>query len=219
MRTVQFFFDVVSPYAWLGWHALNARRHELCIDVKAVPTLFGVLLDAHGGIGPAEIPEKRAYTFRDVQRCAMLAGLRLAGPPHHPFNPLKALRLCAAVGDLDARFRLAGNLLDAAWARGGDLESDNVLREALDSSGLAPELLDAVATAAVKDALRAHTESALVVGVFGVPSFLVGSELFWGHDRMPHVEAFLCGALTLDERLHAEVLARPRGVDRAALKR
>ncbi|HTV19348.1 MAG TPA: DsbA family protein, partial [Polyangiaceae bacterium] len=87
------------------------------------------------------------------------------------------------------------------------------------TSGLAPELLDAIGTAAIKEQLRAHTERAIALGVFGVPSFVVGTELFWGHDRVPHVEAHLLGALTLDEGLHAEVLARPRGADRAAMKR
>ena len=69
MRSLQFFFDVVSPYAWLGWHELNACRRRLDLEVDALPVLFGVLLDARGGVGPAELPEKRAYTFRDVQRC------------------------------------------------------------------------------------------------------------------------------------------------------
>jgi len=223
MRTLQFFFDVVSPYAWLGWHALNARRAQLevehQIEVEPVPVLFGVLLDARGGVGPAELPEKRAYAFRDVQRCALLAGLRLAGPPRHPFNPLRALRLCAAMDDPELGFRLAGSLLDAAWSEGRDIERDEVLADALKAVGLAPQVLDSIATAAVKDRLRAHTDRALTLGLFGVPSFVVGTELFWGSDRLAHVEAFLRGELVLDEPSLAEILARPRGADRAAAQR
>ena len=214
MRSLQFFFDVVSPYAWLGWHELNAFRRRLDLEVDALPVLFGVLLDARGGVGPAELPEKRAYTFRDVQRCAQLAGLRLSGPPRHPFNPLKALRLCAALSDAEARFVWAGKLLDAAWSEGRDLESEDTLRELLLGSQLSPDLLDAITTPAVKDQLRAYVDRALALGVFGVPSFVIGSELFWGHDRMPHVEAFLRGELALDEELQARMLARPRGIDR-----
>ena len=214
MRSLQFFFDVVSPYAWLGWHELNACRRRLDLEVDALPVLFGVLLDARGGVGPAELPEKRAYTFRDVQRCAQLAGLRLSGPPRHPFNPLKALRLCAALSDAEARFVWAGKLLDAAWSEGRDLESEDTLRELLLGSQLSPDLLDAITTPAVKDQLRAYVDRALALGVFGVPSFVIGSELFWGHDRMPHVEAFLRGELALDEELQARMLARPRGIDR-----
>jgi 2-hydroxychromene-2-carboxylate isomerase len=214
MRTLQFFFDVVSPYAWLGWHELNACRARLDLAVEPLPVLFGVLLDARGGVGPAEIPEKRAYTFRDVQRCAHLAGLRLSGPPRHPFNPLKALRLCAALADLETRFRFAGKLLDAAWSEGRDLESEDTLRELLVAAQLPTELLDSLSTSALKELLRAHVDQALALGVFGVPSFVVDRELFWGHDRMPHLEAFLRGELALDEALNARMLARPRGIDR-----
>jgi 2-hydroxychromene-2-carboxylate isomerase len=214
MRQLQFFFDVVSPYAWLGWHELNACRGRLELEVEPLPVLFGVLLDAHGGVGPAEIPEKRAYTFRDVQRCARLAGLRLSGPPRHPFNPLKALRVCAALSDAEARFRWAGKLLDAAWSEGRDLESEDTLRELLDASQLSTDLLHAITTTAVKEQLRACVDRALALGVFGVPSFAIGSELFWGHDRLPHIEAFLRGELVLDEELQARMLARPRAIDR-----
>jgi 2-hydroxychromene-2-carboxylate isomerase len=214
MRQLQFFFDVVSPYAWLGWHELNASRRRLELEVEPLPVLFGVLLDARGGVGPAEIPEKRAYTFRDVQRCAQLAGLRLSGPPRHPFNPLKALRLCAAVSDAEARFRWAGKLLDAAWSEGRDLEHEDTLRELLVAAQLSTDLLAAISTTAVKEQLRAYVERALASGVFGVPSFVVDGELFWGHDRMPQIEAFLRGELVLDEELQARMLARPRGIDR-----
>jgi 2-hydroxychromene-2-carboxylate isomerase len=204
----------VSPYAWLGWHELNACRGRLDLEVEPLPVLFGVLLDARGGVGPAEIPEKRAYIFRDVQRCAQLAGLRLSGPPRHPFNPLKALRLCAALRDAETRFRFTGKLLDAAWSEGRDLESDETLRELLLASQLPTSLLDSITTPAVKEQLRAHVDRALELGVFGVPSFAIGGELFWGHDRMPHVAAFLRGELVLDEELLARMLARPRGIDR-----
>jgi hypothetical protein len=64
--------------------------------------------------------------------------------------------------------------------------------------------------------LRAHVDRSLALGVFGVPTFAVGTELFWGHDRLPHVAAFLCGDLDLDEATLARILARPRGVDRRA---
>lgn len=214
MSKLLFFFDVVSPYAWLGWHELNTLRSELSLEVEAVPTLFGVLLDARGGVGPAEIPAKRAYTFRDVQRCARLAGLPLAGPPSHPFNPLKALRLCAAISDPAACFRVAGALLDAVWSEGRDIEREDTLRELLSRLELSAALLDASATPAVKQHLRTQVERALALGVFGVPSFMVGAELFWGHDRLPHLAAFLRGELQLDEQLHARILARPRAADR-----
>jgi 2-hydroxychromene-2-carboxylate isomerase len=214
MRRIEFFFDVVSPYVWLAWHALEKGLAEFELQVIPVPTLFAGLLTARGGIGPAEIPEKRAYTFRDVRRSALLGRLELKGPPRHPFNPLKALRLCCAVGEPEQRLRLAGALLDAAWSEGKDLEADATLAEALASVGAAGSLLEASTTPAIKDQLRANGERALALGLFGVPSFVADGELFWGHDRIAQLAAHLRGELVFDERAHAEWLARPRGADR-----
>ena len=214
MRSIEFFFDVVSPYAWLACHALERGLGELEVQLIPVPTLFAALLTARGGVGPAEIPEKRAYTFRDVRRSALLARLELRGPPRHPFNPLKALRLCCAVAEPEQRLRLAGALLDAAWSEGKDLEAEETLACALASVGAASGLLAVSATPAIKEQLRANGERALALGLFGVPSFVTDGELFWGHDRIAQLAAHLRGELVFDERAHAEWLARPRGADR-----
>ena len=84
----------------------------------------------------------------------------------------------------------------------------------LEAQGLSPDLLEVTASTAVKDRLRAHVEQALALGVFGVPTFALGKELFWGHDRLPHVAASLSGQLPFDEALHARMLARPRAAER-----
>jgi 2-hydroxychromene-2-carboxylate isomerase len=214
MVSVDFYFDVVSPYSWLGWHALARLGARTRLEVRSIPVLFAALLDAVGGIGPAEIPAKRAYTIRDVMRAAKLAGLPFRFPPAHPYNPLLALRLCAATGDDAARWRLAGALLDAAWARGQDLTAEHTLLEILTECGLPGDMLEAARSEDAKARLRSNGQAAIALGVFGVPTCQVGGELFWGHDRIPCLEAWLCGELALDERAFAEALATPRGSDR-----
>src|ERR1700722_4526563 len=112
MKTITFYFDFISPYAYLAWtqvHAL-ASRHDC--EVVPKPILFAALLDANGQKGPAEIPNKRIYTFKDVVRSAARLGVPLAAPASHPFNPLLALRVASA--ELDARRRRA--LIDALFA-------------------------------------------------------------------------------------------------------
>src|SRR5512145_853319 len=128
-RTVEFYFDVVSPYSWLA--ARQAGRVEAAgARLHFRPVLFAGLLAAHGSKGPAEVPAKRAYTMRDVLRIAARLGIPAAFPPTHPFNPLRALRMCIAVDDDDARRRFAVALMDAAWQRGLDLADEATLREA-----------------------------------------------------------------------------------------
>ena len=96
MQQVDCYFDPVSPYAWLA-SATLARIDDAGVAVVLVPVLFAGLLNAHGNIGPAEMPAKRRYLFRDVMREAARRGLPFAGPPGHPFNPLLALRMCTAL--------------------------------------------------------------------------------------------------------------------------
>ena len=90
-KPVYFYFDPISPYAWLAWHRCQPLIGENRLIPR--PVLFAGLLGAHGTKGPAEIPAKRHYTFLDVQRWACVYGLTLRGPPAHPFNPLAPLRL------------------------------------------------------------------------------------------------------------------------------
>ena len=214
MAAVDFYIDVVSPYSWLGWHALSRLGARTPLEIRCTPVLFAALLDAVGGVGPAEIASKRAYTIRDVMRVARFEGLPFRFPPAHPFNPLAALRLCVATDDDADRFRLAGALLDATWASARDITQEQTLRQILAECRLPAETLDVARSDGVKARLRSNTQAALALGVFGVPTCRVGSELFWGHDRIPHLDAWLRGDLELDEQAYADALNTPRGSDR-----
>jgi 2-hydroxychromene-2-carboxylate isomerase len=182
-----FYFDPVSPYAWLAARDLERVERAAGGQVAVVPVLFAGLLNAHGSLGPAEIPAKRRYLFRDVMREAARRGLAFAGPPGHPFNPLPALRMCtAAAGDADRR-ALALAFMAGCWERGEDLMDEAALVRLADDAGLdGAALLAAAHTPAVKAALADTTARAVADGVFGVPTFHIegDAELFWGGDRI-----------------------------------
>jgi 2-hydroxychromene-2-carboxylate isomerase len=215
MKEVDFYFDFVSPYAWLAAHQLGAVRDCTAATFRYVPVLFAGLLDHHANVGPAEIPAKRRYTFVDAQRWAMHLGLEFRSPPAHPFNPLKPLRVTSAVADERAREALAVALLDAAWSAGRDITSDAVIKEVAGSAGVdGSALLRAAQSDEIKRRLRQQTEDAVAAGVFGVPTFVVDSEIFWGNDRLPFLQAHLQGRLTTDMAKTEEILARPRAADR-----
>jgi 2-hydroxychromene-2-carboxylate isomerase len=207
-RTVEFYFDVVSPYSWLA--ARQAGRVEATgARVEFRPVLFAGLLAAHGGKGPAEVPAKRAYTMRDVLRVAARLGVPAAFPPTHPFNPLRALRMCIAVDGHDARRRFAVALMDAAWQGGRDLADDAALRDIARACALDGDtLLARAGDPEVKKRLLDATAAAVTAGIFGVPTWRVGDELFWGADRIDALVWHLHGH-GIDEDLLANILARP----------
>lgn len=213
-RTVAFYFDPISPYSWLA--ARQSSRIEAAgVRLDFRPVLLAGLLAANGTKGPAEVPSKRAYTMRDVLRIATRLKIPVAFPPTHPFNPLRALRMCMALaGDERARFAVA--LLDGAWGRGLELADATILIRLADECGLDGRALAARAEEAdIKQALVAATGAAVADGVFGVPVFRVDDELFWGEDRIDALLWRLQGN-RIDESLLAEVLTRPASAARKA---
>lgn len=182
--TVQIYFDPVSPYVWLAFKELGALKAAgLALDCR--PILFAGMLNAHGQKGPAEIPAKRAYVFADVLRQATRMGYTFKGPPTHPFNPLRALRMCIALDDAGERLQFAQALLQACWERGEDLSDRNTLERIADGCGLAARQLGTLAERPeIKARLMEATSAAISAGVFGVPTFRLGNELFWGGDRI-----------------------------------
>jgi 2-hydroxychromene-2-carboxylate isomerase len=207
-RRLDFYFDPVSPYAWLAMRSLD-RLEAAGLEVGVVPVLFAGLLKAHGNLGPAEVPAKRTYLFRDVMREAARRGLPFAGPPGHPFNPLAALRMCTALDDDEQRRRLALALLAACWERGEDVSDAAALRRLADAEGFdGAALLAQAAMPEVKQALVAATDAAIADGIFGVPTYRLDGELFWGGDRIETLLWHLDGGAIDEERL-AAFLARP----------
>jgi 2-hydroxychromene-2-carboxylate isomerase len=212
-HVVTFYFDPVSPYAWLAMEQAD-RITEAGGQLICKPILFAALLNEHGTKGPAEIPAKRAYVFRDVMRQARQLDLTFRGPPNHPFNPLAALRTIHAVEDEAQRLTLARSLHAAAWRDGIDITDPNNLHALVKRNGFDA---DAISTAAhspeVKQRLRDATQEAVDAGVFGVPTFHLRGELFWGADRIDAVIWALKGG-TIDDTLYQQALARPSGAQR-----
>lgn len=96
MKTIAFYLDFISPYAWLAFHALPQALQGISHRVVHKPVLFGAMLKHHGQLGPAEIPSKRDWTYRQVLWLARQQGCELKLPATHPFNPLGLLRLAVA---------------------------------------------------------------------------------------------------------------------------
>ncbi len=192
MRRLILHFDFISPFGYLAWtqiHALAARHGA---EVQPVPTLFAALLAEGKTKGPAEIPAKRRYFFKDAFRTAHLLGVPIAMPPTHPFNPLLALRVASLPMDEDTHRRVITAIYDATWATGAGIETAAQVAAALDAAGLPGAQLVERAPEA-KDELRRATEDAIAHGVFGVPTMRVDGELFWGVESFGHLERFLDG--------------------------
>jgi 2-hydroxychromene-2-carboxylate isomerase len=191
MKFITFWFDPISPYAWLAFDRLPQVLAGVSHAVEYRPVLFAGLLQHWGQKGPAEIEPKRAWTYRDVLWRAHRQGTALDLPAAHPFNPLGLLRLaqaCAPAGGTPNR-RVVEALFRHAWV-GGEDAGDAQRLQALAASLQPVRDPD---SHEVKDELRAATAAAVAQGVFGVPTFGCDGRLFWGDDALPMLRAALTG--------------------------
>lgn len=192
MKKVTFYLDFISPYAYLAFEQLPQALEGLTYEVAYRPVLFAGLLKHHGQLGPAEIPGKRAWTYRQVLWHAHAAGIPMQLPAAHPFNPLGLLRLAIACG---ANRYVCETLFRHAWHGGADA-ADAARLQALQET-LQPTR-DPASTQ-VKDELKANTDAAIAQGVFGVPTCEVDGKLFWGVDALTMLRAYLAGDAWFDD--------------------
>ncbi len=185
MATLRWYFDFVSPYSYLHWQKL--KQLSRFAQIQTVPIAFGAVLHHLGNLGPAEIPAKRRFMYRQLLWTAQAEGTPLRFPPGHPFNPLPALRLCLAAG---ASVQAVDVLFDWIWRDGNAADSAEALREPAARLGI-DDVASAIADPAVKEQLRRNTEAAIAAGVFGVPTLAIDDELFWGNDAHPLMAAVL----------------------------
>jgi 2-hydroxychromene-2-carboxylate isomerase len=207
MKPIVFWFDPISPFAYLAFEQLPQALQECTYAVEYRPLLFAGLLQHWGQKGPAEVPPKRAWTYRHIAWLAQQHGIDMQMPAVHPFNPLPLLRLCVAAGP---NRRVVEAVMRHVW-RGGADAGDAARIRAL-TRELAP-VRDAAAED-VKAELRANTDQAIARGVFGVPTFESDGRLFWGLDALPMLRASLLGDPWFDGPTWDEA-SRPRpGVSR-----
>jgi 2-hydroxychromene-2-carboxylate isomerase len=191
---IRFYFDYISHNAYLGW----ARIHDLAArygrSVESVPVLFAGLLEAHGQLGPAEVPPKIVWMVKNVMRKAVTLGVPLHPPAHHPWNPLLSLRVSSLPMPEETRHRLIDGLFRAAWVSELHISEPEIVARLAEEAGLEGRAaVEDAQRPEAKERLRRQTDDAIAEGVFGVPTMTVDGELFWGFDDFPWLERFLAG--------------------------
>lgn len=192
--TVEFLFDFGSPNAYLCHKVVPAIEARTGVRFEYVPVLLGGLFKLANNRSPvvafADIPNKLAYDRLEIRR--FVARHRLDAfrmNPHFPVNTLKIMRGAIAAVQLGVFERYVGAVFAAMWERGLNMDDPAVIATALAEAGIdAGTLMQATQSPEVKARLLENTESAHARGAFGIPSFFVGGELFFGKDRLREVE-------------------------------
>lgn len=213
MPSADWYFDFVSPFSYLQCELLPSLERSLRIRYR--PVLFAGLLNALGHKGPAEIPAKRRFTYRHVVWQARRLSIPLKFPAAHPFNPLPLLRL-AIVADCEPD--AVRRIFRFVWRDGrmGDLPIEWAELKA--ELGV-PDADTRIAAQEIKDALRRNTEEAVARGVFGVPTLVIGDELFWGVDATQMAADYVTAGCRYVDAEMLRVAALPEAAVRDSAKR
>lgn len=192
MRSIQFYFDFISPYAYLAHHRLVdlTRRLGWALDHRPIDLAGAKRSIGNTGPGNREMPVKHRYLRTDLRRWAERYGVPFEPPAGYGSERLN----CGAFFALDrglgeAYVRVAWQRI---WGEGRAMNDDALLGEVAEALGWnADEFLRYTASDAATRRLRESTQAATQRGVFGVPIMAIGDELWWGNDRLDFVEAHM----------------------------
>ncbi|MDM0114872.1 2-hydroxychromene-2-carboxylate isomerase [Variovorax sp. J22R133] len=212
MKQITFYFDFISPFAYLAFEKLPETLAGLTYNIKYKPVLLGALLKHHGLLGPAEVPPKRVWTYKHVLWLGHAHDIPIDIPASHPFNPLPHLRLALATTKTGETNRfVTETIFRDVWRGGGEATDPARLAE------LAARLhvvRDGSGDEA-KAQLRANTDEAIAAGVFGTPMLEVDGQFFWGFDGLTVLRDYLDGDPWFSEPAWGQAAERPGMVQRS----
>lgn len=193
-KTLEFYFDVGSPAAYLAWTQVAALARDAGAQLVHKPMLLGGVFQATGNHSPMTVPAKGRHMVADLQRFAQRYGVAFSYNPFFPINTLALMR--GAVGMqmheperfvpyVDAVYR-------AIWVEAKDMNDSTVVGAVLQGAGFdAARVLALTQDPQVKERLKSITQEAVERGVFGAPTFFVDGHMFWGQDRLDFVKQAL----------------------------
>lgn len=191
-RTVDFYFDLVSPWSYLAHTQIDALAARHKATVNFIPALLGGIFKQTGNHAPIEVPAKGGYMLKELMRFAQLYDVPFKMNAKFPMNTVALMRgalVAQREGILDAYRQ---RLYRAVWAENVDVTNMEIVADLLAEIGADVDLFMAgVQEPAIKQKLFDNTAEAVARGAFGMPTFFVGEEMFFGQDRLQFVEMAL----------------------------
>ncbi|XP_040217911.1 glutathione S-transferase kappa 1-like [Rana temporaria] len=197
-RVLELFYDVVSPYSWLGFEVMSRYKNIWNVDVQFRPGLLGGIMQGTGNSAPAMVPKKGAYMNEDLARVAEFYEVPLKAPSDffHVIikkGSLSAMRFVTAVQMMHPEFLepVSRELWVRIWSEDKDITEPESILEAAKKAGMSEDIvkkvLASISTPEIKNKLKENTDSALKYGVFGMPSIVAHingkPQLYFGSDR------------------------------------
>jgi 2-hydroxychromene-2-carboxylate isomerase len=199
MKKVEFLFDFGSPNAYLSWKVVPEIEKRTGTTFQYVPVLLGGIFKATNNVSPVianqGIRNKNEYQFLEIERFVKKHGLtKFRFNPHFPVNTLQIMRGAIAAEMENILPKYMDAVMAAMWEDGKKMDEADIIKAVLDAAGIdGAHILARAGEADVKAKLVANTEEAVNRGAFGIPTFFVDGDIYFGKDRLRDVEEAIAG--------------------------
>jgi len=183
-KTVTFCFDFGSPYSYLAYNYLSPIK-ETGAQIDLKPVLLGGIFKATGNQPPATVQKKGEYMFKDIQRWSNKLDISFKMNPYFPILTVPHMRGAILAQKKDILEDYMQSMFDSMWLKGLNLNDQEILTQVASESGIDPnDFAEGISSDEIKDELRVNTQFAIDKGAFGVPTYFLENEMFWGIDSI-----------------------------------
>lgn len=183
-KTVTFCFDFGSPYSYLAYNYLSPIK-EAGAQIDLKPVLLGGIFKATGNQPPATVQKKGEYMFKDIQRWSNKLDISFKMNPYFPILTVPHMRGAILAQKKDILEDYMQSMFDSMWLKGLNLNDQEILTKVASESGIDPnDFAEGISSDEIKDELRVNTQFAIDKGAFGVPTYFLENEIFWGIDSI-----------------------------------
>ena len=194
---IDFIFDLASPNAYFCHKVLREFEEENNLAVDYFPCLLGGIFKSTGNQPPwmafSEIPNKMSYMMKEMQRFISRHDLTdYKMNSHFPLNTLQLMRMLAGISEDDLKIKVTNLLFIGIWEKDLKLDDEEILKSYLLSEGLdANALIELSVNPSSKNKLLENTSKAVDWGVFGIPTFKIGDEIFFGKEALLEIPKYI----------------------------
>ena len=183
-KNVTFCFDFGSPYSYLAYNNLNSIR-EAGGEVTIMPVLLGGIFKATGNQPPATVQKKGEYMFKDINRWSQKLDIPFKMNPYFPILTVPHMRGAVLAQRENILEKYMQVMFEAIWVKAMNLNDQEILTNIAEKSGIDPnQFAEEISSDEIKNKLRENTEFAISKGAFGVPTYYLDDEMFWGIDSV-----------------------------------
>ena len=183
-KTVTFCFDFGSPYSYLAYNYLSPIK-DAGAQIELKPVLLGGIFKATGNQPPATVQKKGEYMFKDIQRWSKKLNISFKMNPYFPILTVPHMRGAILAQKKNILEDYMKAMFDSMWLKGLNLNDQEILTQVASESGIDPnDFADGISSDEIKNELKVNTQFAIDKGAFGVPTYFLEDEMFWGIDSI-----------------------------------